>query len=89
MVNPQRVDHALGDQTEHQLVGLCEHLGVLLTQAGEVVDVEEATVPAGLRVEVEEALAQLGVGPEAVALVSRHVVGDEVENDPEAGVGRG
>ena len=65
-------------------MGLLEHLGILLAHAGEVVDVEEAPVAPGGRVDVEEPLAQRWVGPEAVGVVGRHVVGDDVEDDPDA-----
>ena len=37
------------------------------------------------RVDVEEALAQLRIGPEAVALVGGHVVGDHVEHESQPG----
>ena len=40
---------------------------------------------AGDGIDVEELLAQLRVGPEAVALVGGHVVGDDVEHDPHSG----
>ena len=85
MVDTQRVDDALGDQPEHEPVRLREHRRVLLADPGEIVDVKKAAVLPGHRVDVEEALAQLGVGPEAVALVGGHVVGDDVEHQPQAG----
>jgi len=86
MVDPQAVDQAVTHQPQHQLVGGGEHLRILLADAGQLVDVEEAAVQAGLRIHVEELLAQLRIGPEAVGVVSRHVVGDNVEDDPQAGV---
>ena len=88
MVDAQAVDEALARRAEHQRVGVLEHLGVLLADAGEIVDVEEAPVAPGHRVDVEEPLAQRRVGPVAVRLVGRHVVGDDVEHDPHAGVAR-
>ena len=60
-------------------------VGILLADAGEIVDVEEAAVAPAHRIEVEEALAQGRVGPEAVAVVGGHVVGDDVEHEPETG----
>ena len=57
MVDAQPVDGPLAHERERQPVRLREHLGVLLAHAGEVVDVEEAPVAAGLRVDVEELLA--------------------------------
>ena len=71
-------------ERERQAVRQLEDLRVLLAHAGEVVDVEEAPVAAGLRVDVEELRAQLGVGPAAVRVVGRHVVRDDVEHDPQA-----
>ena len=69
-------------------MGRLEDLGVLQAHAGQVVDVEEAPVPAGGRVDVEEPLAQRRVGPEAVRVVGRHVVGHDVEDQPQAGLVR-
>ena len=43
-------------------------------------------VLAGDRVDVEEPLAQLRIGPVAVGLVDRHVVGDDVEDDAHPGL---
>ena len=60
-------------------------LEVLLAHRGQVVDVEEAPVGAGGRVDVEEPLAQPWIGPETVAVVGGHVVGDEVEHDAQPG----
>jgi hypothetical protein len=65
-------------------VRLLEHLGVLLPDPRQIVDVEEPPPPAGDLVDVEEPAAQLGVGPEAVVVVGGHVVGDDVEHDPES-----
>jgi hypothetical protein len=83
MVDAQPVDGAVADQLERERVRLGEDLRVLLAHAGEVVDVEEAPVAAGLGVDVEELRAQLRIGPVAVALVRGHVVGDDVEHDPQ------
>ncbi len=47
MVDPQAVDEPVAHEREHQLVRLLEHLRVLLADAGQVVDVEEAAVAAG------------------------------------------
>ena len=81
VVDPQPVHDALGDERERQPVRLGEHLRVLLAHAGEVVDLEEAPVAAGLRVEVEERPPALGVGPVRVRVVRRHVVRDDVQHD--------
>src|SRR3954447_15323801 len=89
MVDAQPVDEAVAHEADRQAVRLLEHLGILLAHAGQVVDVEEAAVAAVLRVEVEELRAQLRVAPVAVGLVRRHVVGDDVEHDPEAGLAGG
>ena len=62
MVDPQPVDQALAHERQGEPVRLGEHGRILLAHAGQVVDVEEAPVPAGRRVEVEEARAPLGVG---------------------------
>ena len=88
MVDPQAVDDAGADERERQRVRLLEHRRVLLAHGGEVVDVEEAPVAAGLGVDVEEALAQLRVRPVAVGVVGRHVVGDDVEDQPHPGLAR-
>jgi hypothetical protein len=44
MVDPQPVDSAPRDQREDQPVRLGEQLGLLDTQRGEVVDIEEAAI---------------------------------------------
>ncbi len=88
MVDPQPVDQALAHERQGEPVRLGEHGRILLAHAGQVVDVEEAAVPAGRRVEVEEARAPLGVAPVRVRVVGRHVVRDDVEHDPEARVAR-
>jgi hypothetical protein len=85
MVDAQRVDQAVAHQAQGQRMRGLKDLGVLLADAGEVVDVEEAPVVAGGRVDVEELLAQLRVGPEAIGVVGGHVVGYEVEHDPQPG----
>ena len=84
MVDAQPVDEPLGDQLEREPVRLGEHVRVLLAHAGEVVDVEEAPVPAGLGVDVEELAPAALVGPVRVGVVGRHVVGHDVEHDPHA-----
>ena len=86
MIDPQPVDEALGDQREHQLVSALEHLGVLLAHTRQIGDVEESARLSGGRVDVKEPLAQLRVGPVAVGVVDRHVVGDDVEHDPHPGL---
>src|SRR4051794_41959849 len=48
MVDAQPVDEAVAHEADRQAVRLLEHLGILLAHAGEVVDVEEAAVAAGL-----------------------------------------
>jgi len=53
----------LAHQCQRQLVGLGEDLGVLLTHAGQMVDVEEPAVAPGRRVDVEELGAQRRVRP--------------------------
>ena len=65
-------------------MGFGEHLGVLLTDPDQVVDVEEPAMAAGLRIDVEVFGAQRLVGPVAVGLVGGHVVGHDVEHDPQA-----
>ncbi len=84
MVDPQAGDHAVAHELEDLPVGHGEDLGILDPHRGEVVDVEEAPVPAVLRVPVEELRAQLLVGPPAVLVRDPHVVGDDVEHDLEA-----
>ena len=88
MIDPQTVDVAVGEQRQQQTVGRLEHVGVLLPQAGELVDIEEPPVAAGDRVDVEELLATLGIGPVGVALVRGHVVGNDIEDDSQPGVAR-
>ncbi len=81
MVDPQPVDDAVGQQRQHLGMGQLEDLGILDTDAREVVDVEEAAVVAGLRIDVEDANALVRIGPPAVLVAGPHVVGDDVEND--------
>ena len=88
VVDPQPVDEPLAHERQREPVGLGEDLGVLLAHAREVVDVEEAPVAAGLGVDVEELPPALGVGPVRVRVVGRHVVGHDVEHDPEPGLAR-
>ena len=61
MVDAQPVDEAVADELEDLRVRDLEDLRVLDAHAGELVDVEEAAVPAGRRIEVEERRAQLRV----------------------------
>jgi hypothetical protein len=89
MVDPQAVDRALACQLQRQLVRLGEDALVLLAHGGQVVDVEEAAVAAGALVDVEEAVPQRRVGPVAVRVVGRHVVGHDVEDQPDADAARG
>ena len=74
VVDAQAVDRALARQPQREPVRLLEDVLVLLPDRGQVVDVEEAAVAAGLLVDVEEARAQRRIGPVAVAVVGRHVV---------------
>ena len=62
-----------------------EHLGVLLAYSRELVDVEETPPAAAHRVQIEVLLAQRRVGPEPVRVVGGHVVGHDVEHEPQAG----
>jgi hypothetical protein len=61
-------------------VRLGEDVLVLLADGGEVVDVEEPPVPAGALVDVEVPRPQRRIGPVAVRVVGRHVVGHHVED---------
>ena len=88
VVDPQPVDDPLGDQPEHQGVGGLEDLGVLLAHAGQLVDGEEAPVPARVGVDVEEPPPQPLVGPERVLVGGRHVVGDDVQQHVQARAGQ-
>ena len=89
MVDPQPVDQALRDERERQAMRLREHLRVLLADAGEVVDVEEAPVPPRVRVEVEERPPALRIRPVGVRVVRGHVVRDDVQDDAQPGLVRG
>ena len=80
MVDAQPVEHAVAKQLEHLAVDELEGLLALYAHRRHVVDVEEAPVEAGLRIDVED----LGVGPPAVLVARAHVVGDDVEHDPDA-----
>ncbi len=86
VVDAQAVDHAFADQVEHLAVRQLEDLGILDAHAGEIVDVEEAPVVAGLGIDVEDARALGFVGPPAVLVACAHVVGDDVEDDRQPGV---
>ena len=86
VVDPQPVDEAVSDEREDQLVRLLEHDRVLLADAREVVDVEEPPVAPRGGVDVEEPRPELWIGPVSVVVVGRHVVGDNVEDQPDAGV---
>ena len=88
MIDPQAVDVAVGDQRQQQTVGRLEDVGVLLPQAGQLIDVEEPAVAAGDGVDVEEFLTTLGVGPVGIALVRGHVIGHDVEDDSEPSIAR-
>ena len=85
MIHPQAVDDALAHELEDLRVGDGEDLRVLDPHGREVVDVEEAPVPAVSRVAVEEPRAQRLVGPPAVLVRDAHVVRDDVEHDRQAG----
>ena len=89
MIDPQAVDHAPPTSASTSRWVSSNTVGILLADAGEIVDVKEAAVGAGDGVDVEEALAQLRIGPEAVAVVGGHVVGDHVEHQAQAGAVRG
>ena len=69
MVDAQSVDQPLGDQSQDRVVSRAEHLGVLDAHADEVVDREEAPVPAGERVDIEEARALTQVAPVRIRVV--------------------
>ena len=66
VVDAQPVDEAVADELEDlRDASTSKTSGILDAHAGELVDVEEAPVPAGRRIEVEERRAQLRVRPEA------------------------
>ena len=90
MIDPQPVDEALGDQRAATSSWVRSNTsGSSWRTPARSVDVEEAAVAPGDRVDVEELVAQLRVGPVAVGIVDRHVVGDDVEHDAQPGlVGR-
>ena len=81
MVHPETVDQAAPDQRQHELVGLLEHLWVLLAHTRQVIDIEEPAVPAGLGIDVEELSPQRLVGPVGILRARGHVVRDQVENE--------
>jgi hypothetical protein len=85
VVHAQPVHDALAREPQREPMRGLEHVGVLLPDGSQVVDVEEASVAARDRIHVEELPAQLRVGPPAVRVVRRHVVRHDVEHDPEAG----
>jgi hypothetical protein len=60
-----------------------EDVVALDAHGGEVVDVEEAPVPAVSGVVVEHLGAPVLVGPPAVLVAGAHVVRDDVQHDPE------
>ena len=84
MVDAQPVEHAVAQELEHLAVQQREDLGVLHAHAGQVVDVEEAPVPAVGGVVVEDPRALALVGPPAVLVGHAHVVGHDVEDDAQA-----
>ena len=85
MIDANAVDDAVTDELDHLGVRRPEHVPLLLLDAAELADVEEAAMESGAEVDVEEHLAQLRVAPERVLVNGRHVVRDDVEDDPEAG----
>ena len=85
MIDSQPVDHPVAHQREHEPVGLLEYAVILLAHPGEIIDVKEAAVGARLGVDVEETPAQVRIGPEAVVVVSGHVVWHQVEHQAQAG----
>jgi hypothetical protein len=85
VIDPEAVDEAFAHERDRNGVGLLEHLRILLTHAGQVVDVEEPPVAPGHRIDVEELLAQRSVGPVWVGGIGRHVVGHRVEQDAHPG----
>ena len=87
MVDAHAVDDAVAHELDHLRVRRPEDLPVLLLDAAELADVEEAAVEAGAQVDVEEHLAQREVAPERVLVDRRHVVRDDVEDHAEAGGG--
>ena len=84
MVDADTVDDALAHELDHLRMRRPEDLPVLLLDAPELADVEEAAVEAGSQVDVEEHLAQFEVAPERVLVDRRHVVRDDVEDHSEA-----
>jgi hypothetical protein len=83
VVDPQPLHDALVDQLKHLVVRDVEDLRILDADARELVDGEEAPVPAARGVPVEELRAALLVAPERVLVADRHVVGNDVEDDAE------
>ena len=88
VVDAQPVDDAVAHELEDLAVDELEDRGVLDAHAGQVVDVEEAPVPAVVGVVVEDPRALALVGPPAVLLGHAHVVGDDVQHDLEALAGQ-
>src|SRR5262249_1526880 len=86
VVDAQSVGEAVPAELEHLAVRDLEDLGILDAYAGELADVEEASVPPRLLVPVEELPSQVGIGPEPVLLTRRHVVWHDVEDDAEPGL---
>ena len=89
VVHAHPVHHAVANELEHLGVREGEDLGILLAHPGQLVDVEEAPVPARLRVHVEDPRTALGIGPRGVLLGRGHVVGHDVEHHAQSRPGEG
>jgi hypothetical protein len=81
VIHAHTVEQPVAHQLEHLPVRQLEDVRVLDAHAGQVVDGEEAPVPARVGVDIEDLRALPLVGPERVALVGGHVVRDDVEHD--------
>ena len=85
VVDAQPVDDAVARRARGPCRGRASKTSGSSTRtAGEVVDVEEAPVPAVGGVVVEDPRALALVGPPAVLVGDAHVVGHDVEDDPQA-----
>jgi hypothetical protein len=83
MVDPQPVHDPVAHELQHLAVHELEHVVTLDAHGGEIVDVEEAPVPAVGGVVVEDLRPALLVGPPAVLVAGAHVVRDDVQHDPQ------
>ena len=85
MVDAHAVDQARPRELDHLRVRRPEDLPVLLLDAAELADVEEAAVEAGAQVDVVDHLPQPFVAPERALVAGEHVVRDDVEDHAEPG----